>query len=229
MEKMSLQSPRTPSAVPLARDPDGNPLELPDGTVGWRIRRQTGGRPRQQLDSKKQPMVFPLDYTAADADDILPPGSYLLDAIGKAGEMLGLTVALSIGTGRAAGADTDDDVSGTVAIPATLPVMSSDVRLVLEANVRATQMAFLHNQRTLELGLRMAETLRDGVQILASSQAEWIKSMSPRRTPIELKQIILGACGGDDDDAPRPEPASPVAASDEGAAGRGDPWTARRR
>ena len=32
-------------------------------------------------------------------------------------------------------------------------------------NVRATQMAFQHNQNTLELGLRMAETLRDGVEV----------------------------------------------------------------
>jgi hypothetical protein len=31
MEKMSPQSQRSPSTVPLARDPDGNPIELPDG------------------------------------------------------------------------------------------------------------------------------------------------------------------------------------------------------
>jgi hypothetical protein len=52
---------------------------------------------------------------------------------------------------------------------------------VLEANVRATQMAFLHNQKTLELGLKMAETLRDSVRVMAESQADWIKSISSAR------------------------------------------------
>ena len=89
MEKMSPQSQRSPSTVPLARDPDGNPIEIPDGASAWQIRRQTGGRPRLLLDAKKQPMLFPLDYTIADAEDILPPGNYLLDVIDKSGEPLG--------------------------------------------------------------------------------------------------------------------------------------------
>src|SRR5882757_5235229 len=86
MEKTPPQPQRSPSTVPLARDSDGNPIELPDGAVGWRIRRQTGGRPRLLLDSKKQPMLFPLDYTIADVEDILPSGNYLLDVIDKSGE-----------------------------------------------------------------------------------------------------------------------------------------------
>src|SRR5262245_35573966 len=96
MEKMSTQSQRSPSTVPLARDQDGNPIELPDGAIGWRIRRQTGGRPRLLLDSKKQPMLFSLDYTIADVEDILPPGSYLLDVVDKNGEPVGVTVGLSL-------------------------------------------------------------------------------------------------------------------------------------
>src|SRR5262245_65630336 len=91
MEKMSPQSQRSPSTVPLARDQDGNSIELPDGAVGWRVRRQTGGRPRLLLDSKKQPMLFLLDYTIADVEDILPPGHYLLDAVDKNGQAPGVT------------------------------------------------------------------------------------------------------------------------------------------
>src|SRR5262249_17239596 len=49
------------------------------------------------------------------------------------------------------------------------------------ANVRATQMAFQHNQKTLELGLRMADSLREGVQVLAEAQADWIKSAAGSR------------------------------------------------
>src|SRR4051812_16461429 len=100
MEKMSPQPPRSPSTVPLARDADGNLIELPDGAVGWRIRRQTGGRPRLLLDVRKQPMLFPLDYTMADVEDVLSPGSYLLDGVDKGGELLGVTVAASIGMPR---------------------------------------------------------------------------------------------------------------------------------
>ena len=210
MEKMSSQAPRSPSVVPLARDQDGNPIELPDGAVGWRIRRQTGGRPRLLLDSKKQPMVFPLDYTLADVEDILAPGSYLLDVVDKGGETLGLTIGVSIGMPRNAEAvDPDSENTALAVVPTTLPSTTSEVRLVLEANVRVTQLAFLHNQRTLELGLRMAETLRDSVQVLASAQADWIKSVSSARgffrntgmplPPVEVKQLTVHT-GGDDNE-----------------------------
>jgi len=172
MEKMSPQPQRSPSIAPLARDADGNLIELPDGAVGWRIRRQTGGRPRLVLDSRKQPMLFSLDYTIADVEDVLAPGSYLLDAVDKNGEPLGVTVAVSIGMPRNAESvepETESVDSTPLVVPTTLLNTTSDVRLVLEANVRATQMAFIHNQRTLETGLRMAETLRDSVQVLATS------------------------------------------------------------
>ena len=198
----SPQPQRSSSIVPLARDAEGNVIQLPEGAVGWRIRRQTGGRPRLHLDSRKQPMTFPLDYTVADVEDILPPGSYLLDAVDKSGETLGLTIALSIGQPRNGEPVEPGDEAAPIAVPAALPATTSDVRLVLEANVRATQLAFLHNQKTLELGLRMAETLRDTVQVLASSQADWIRSISSARgffrnapplPPVETKQLAASA------------------------------------
>jgi len=211
MEKMSPLPQRSPSIVPLARDQDGNPIVLPDDAMGWRIRRQTGGRPRLLLDAKKQPMAFPLDYTTADVEDILPPGNYLLDAVDKAGEPVGVTIGVSLGMPRNAEVvEPDDENQALAAVPAPLPGTTSEVRLVLEANVRATQMAFLHNQRTLELGLRMAETLRDSVQVLANAQADWIKSVSSARgffrnaaqplPPVEVKQLTVQTGGEDNDE-----------------------------
>jgi hypothetical protein len=106
----------------------------------------------------------------------------------------------------------NDDGAATMptVVPTSLPNTTSDVRLVLEANVRATQMAFIHNQRTLEIGLRMAETLRDSVQVLATSQADWIKSISSARgffrnagqpiAPVEVKQLTVTTGSGDDDE-----------------------------
>ena len=220
MEKMSAQPQSSPSTVPLARDAEGNHIEIPEGAIGWRIRRQTGGRPRLVLDSRKQPMTFPLDYTIADVEDVLSPGNYLLDVVDKNGDLLGVMVAASIGMQRNAESiepdnsnrSNNDDGAAPMptVVPTSLPNTTSDVRLVLEANVRATQMAFIHNQRTLEIGLRMAETLRDSVQVLATSQADWIKSISSARgffrnagqplAPVEVKQLTVTTGSGDDDD-----------------------------
>src|SRR5579863_9110999 len=96
-----------PTTCPLARDADGNPVELPAGTVAWRVRRHTRGRPRIVLGVDKQPMQLPLAYTIVDLEDILSPGAYRLDAVDQKGEPLGLTIAISIGQLR--NADDDDD------------------------------------------------------------------------------------------------------------------------
>lgn len=57
---------------------------------------------------------------------------------------------------------------------------------------------------------RMAETLRDGVQVLASSHADWIKSISSTRgffrnvgqpiPPVEVKQLKVTTGDEDDED-----------------------------
>jgi len=118
-------------------------------------------------------MQLALSYTMADLDDILPPGSYKLDLVDRAGTPLGLTVDVEIGALRNAGVSESQDLEDG---PVALSAGGSDVRFLLEANVRSTQLAFQHNQRTLEAGLRMADTLREGIQSLAETQADWIKS-----------------------------------------------------
>jgi hypothetical protein len=125
------------------------------------------------LDGSKQPMQLSLSYTMADLDDILPPGSYKLDLVDRAGMALGVTVDVEIGGLRNAGASDSQDLDDG---PVALAAGASDVRYLLEANVRSTQLAFQHNQRTLEAGLRMADTLREGIQSLAETQGDWIKS-----------------------------------------------------
>jgi hypothetical protein len=118
-------------------------------------------------------MQLSLSYTMADLDDILPPGSYKLDLVDRAGMPLGVTIDVEIGGLRnAAALESQDLEDGPVALSAG----TSDVRYLLEANVRSTQLAFQHNQRTLEAGLRMADTLREGIQSLAETQGDWIKS-----------------------------------------------------
>jgi hypothetical protein len=123
-------------------------------------------------------MQLSLSYTMADLDDILPPGSYKLDLVDRSGMPLGLTIDVEIGTLRNANPGESQDLDDG---PVSLTAGASDVRYLLEANVRSTQLAFQHNQRTLEAGLRIADTLREGIQSLAETQADWIKSLVASR------------------------------------------------
>jgi hypothetical protein len=169
-----------PQSCPLAIDETGNPIPVPSDASYWRVRRHTGGRPHHVCGVDRKPLMLPLDYTADELLRLVGRGTYRLDLFNDAGEHLE-TVALTLGEPepelRNQAAVVEESSMGLPMLPTT----SSETRLVLEANVRATQMAFQHNEKTLTASLKMAETLRDGVQVLASSQAEWIKAMASAR------------------------------------------------
>jgi hypothetical protein len=207
-----------PQRCPLARDEDGNAIEIPPEAACWRVRRHTGGRPRLVLDVNKQPMQLPLSYTLADLEDILSPGAYRLDLVDARGETMHLTVPVAIGM-RNVDAAEEPEAAGREpmvgAKPALLSSAGSDTRLVLEANVRATQLAFQHNQRTLELNAQMTQTLREGIQALADAQADWIKSAAGSRgffrnmraVPSQELDVVAGA--GDAEPEPDEPPRQP--------------------
>jgi hypothetical protein len=165
------------SNVPLARDPHGHPIPVPPDAAYWRVRRHTRGRPRNLSGPDRQPLKVPLDFTEEDLDNMLGAGTYRLDLCDAAGESLDVTATLELGEPEPANTNEQAEVEA----PSSLPLAASDVRLVLEANVRATQMAFQHNERTLLASLRMADTLRDGIRDLANAQASWISSISSAR------------------------------------------------
>ena len=147
-------------------------------------------------------MQLSLSYTMSDLDDILPPGSYKLDLVDRAGMPVGVTVDVEIGSLRNASAAESQDLEDG---PVALTSGASDMRFILEANVRSTQLAFQHNQRTLEAGLRIADTLREGIQTLAETQADWIKSLVASRGFLRngaMPQLAaLAAPAHSDDDA----------------------------
>jgi hypothetical protein len=172
--------PPKPTSVPLAHDDYGRPLAAPSQAAFWRVRRHTRGRPRNVTGADRQPLRVPLDFTADDLDAMLGAGTYRLDLCDVAGEPLGMTVMVPIGDDESATANANAARVNEDA-PCALPASASDVRLVLEANVRATQLAFAHNERTLMASLRMADTLRDGIRDLASAQASWINSLASAR------------------------------------------------
>ena len=131
-------------------------------------------------------MQLSLTYTLADLDEILPPGTYRLDLVNAEGKALGLTIKINVGedhsvaSGGAQLGDDDDDNNNEDNASVSLAARS-DMRFILEANVRSMQLAFQHNERTLASGLRMADTLREGIQTLAEAQGEWIKSLVAAR------------------------------------------------
>ena len=166
-------------SVPLARDEQGNSIVVPAEAAFWRVRRQTRGRPRNIAGLDRGPLKLPLDFTEDDLHNMLGDGSYRLDLCNQAGDSLDLAVTVAVGELEPINAN--EPMGAAEPVGSLLPATASDVRLVLEANIRATQMAFQHNERTLAASLRMADTLSDGIRDLATAQASWITSISSAR------------------------------------------------
>lgn len=177
MPSTNVASSSTSIVVPLARDEQGRPLPIPADGAFWRVRRHTRGRPRNVTGADRQPLRLPLDFTEADLEAMFGSGTYRLDLCDAAGELLDVTATISLGESEAQA----EPANVELAQHPPLPVSASDVRLVLEANVRATQLAFSHNERTLTASLRMADTLRDGLRDLANAQASWITAIASAR------------------------------------------------
>jgi hypothetical protein len=167
------------ASVPLARNSNG-PIDVPEEANHWRIRRHTGGRPRLVLGVDKQPLRLPLTMNEADLEDVLGPATYRLDLCDQAGNHLDVTVLITIGEPAASDAPKEADDRDPYPVPsvAPLPSMGSELRLILEAHIRAMSASFQHNERTLTTALRATDSLREGVRVLADAQAEWIKSIA---------------------------------------------------
>lgn len=80
--------------LPLANDIDGNPIDVPENAVAWRVRRRMGrGRPQSVFDpATGAQLEIALEATV---DDLRPfgPGGYRLDAIDDDGSVIEGVVA----------------------------------------------------------------------------------------------------------------------------------------
>lgn len=98
---------------PLANGVDGNPLEVPEHAVAWRVRRGGGrrGRPRVVFDSDTgKQLEVPL---TAGIDELVargcPPGRYRLEAIDRGGQTIPGIVGVTEVFHTEIGDDHDDE------------------------------------------------------------------------------------------------------------------------
>jgi hypothetical protein len=114
-ENVATTAPKSASRYPLAYDSNGNPIDIPDEAVAWRVRRGGGrrGRPRNVFDGETgRQLEIPLGSTL---DDLIstgcPADRYLLYPIDTEGRILAGLVAV---TEVPEGDDGDDDGSSPV-------------------------------------------------------------------------------------------------------------------
>jgi hypothetical protein len=86
-------------SYPLAKDINGEPIEVPPEAVAWRVRRRSGkqGRPQSVFDPETgTPLEIDLD---SEIDELRPcgPGGYRLDAIDGTGKLIaGITAYVEV-------------------------------------------------------------------------------------------------------------------------------------
>jgi len=150
--------------VPLAVEPDGHAVELPEDAAGWRVRRKTGGRPSIVIGQDGQPAVLPLNATAADLAQF-GPGRYRLDPVTEDDEVLEPSIDHEV-PGEELPVSETAMVRGRAGV-GEIPADAGDIRALVLANV--------------ELARACADLVRaNGAAIssLSSSQANWIGSLA---------------------------------------------------
>lgn len=153
----AAQQPRPVQHPPLAHDVRGIPIAVPEGTIAWRVRRQTAGRPKVVLGADRQPLRLPLDTTADDLLDLCGAGTFRLDAVDDSGQLIDFVTTVSVGCDDAASIDSEPI---TPALVGSRGGTSTDLRFALET--------------TAHLARAQSEALRS----IASAQADWIKGLA---------------------------------------------------
>ena len=173
---------------PLARDPHGNSLAIPDGTSAWRICRETTGRPREIKGTDQQPVRFPLDTTPDDVVEMCGADVYRVYALNEVGKPLDYITTWNLT--REARELRNASTVETSPLAASRPpyaAPTTDVRFILEA---MTQM-----MRTNSDALRLVtDSHVDLAKVLASAKG------MPRNLALPPPIHIESDDASDDDD-----------------------------
>ena len=152
-----------PQHPPLARDAQGNLLEIPDGTVAWRICRQTTGRPKEIVGPDKRALRFPLDTTAEDLVDLCGTDVYRVYALDEVGKMLDYVVTVDVTREAREQRNAAPPDASLLHTLRTAAAPSTDLRFAVEA---------------------MAQMMRvnsEALRAVAESQADWVKFLASAR------------------------------------------------
>lgn len=156
-------APKTePQHPPLARDQQGNLLDIPIGTAAWRICRQTTGRPKEIVGPDKRAMRFPLETTTEELVGLCGADVYRVYALDEVGKVLDYVVTVDV-TREAR------ELRNAAADAPLIPALrastgpSTDLRFALEA---MTQMMRVNSE---------------AMRAIAESQADWVKSIASAR------------------------------------------------
>ncbi|MEJ7598461.1 MAG: hypothetical protein WKG01_11170 [Kofleriaceae bacterium] len=183
--KIELQHP------PLARDPFGNLLAIPEGTSAWRICRETTGRPREIRGPDKQPARFPLDITTEELVELCGAGIYRVYAL----DAVGAQVA-------------DEQVAKWDLMPGArelrnVAALDTSSLMSLRPNTHAGSPSDL--RFALEAMTQMMRTNSDALRIVAESQVDLAKTLAtakglPRNAAFITPAITNAAQTEDDND-----------------------------
>jgi hypothetical protein len=121
----------------LANDLNGNPIDVPEGAVAWRVRRVSGkpGRPQTVYDPETgRQLEVPLDASIDDLRDCgCLPGRYRLDAVDGEGKgIAGVTAYTEISMGPEV-PDQNEIPAGVARLLETVERQSDTICRVVEA------------------------------------------------------------------------------------------------
>ncbi|HEY4244558.1 MAG TPA: hypothetical protein VGM88_32310 [Kofleriaceae bacterium] len=177
-----------PPHPPLARDAQGQPIAVPDGTASWRICRQTTGRPQKIVGPDKQPIRFALDTTCEQLVDLCGLGTYRVYALDDVGELIDHVATLDLN---------GDVVEPRNAANVTLPVrstMASTPPVGAQTDLRFALEAMTH----------MMRTNADALRFVTASHVDLAKSIAASKG-LPLPRNAVVNVGGDDDDDDDPD------------------------
>lgn len=155
MPVMPSQRPQHP---PLAHDARGIPIAIPDGTFAWGIKRQTTGRPKVVFGPDRKPLRLPLDTTESDVLDLCGAGTFRLDAIDEAGQLIDFVTTVTVGI-ECGGAEEIESVAA-MTTGSRVAGGGSELRFALEVTAH------------------MARAQSEALRSIANAQADWIKGLA---------------------------------------------------
>lgn len=127
----------TRQTYPLANDTNGNPLQVPEHAVGWRVRKlaRKAGRPKVIFDAESgRPLELPLAVSYEEfADAVGEAGRYRLEAFDANGQNIAGCIAVT------ELAFDDEESAAPSTSPDALPHLIQLVGKLVETNARVME------------------------------------------------------------------------------------------